>query len=121
MRRALGPQKALLKTESGRGDRLLGTWNVRGQHPEALPAASREIRVSEHAAVTNFPVNVTNLIGRSANVRLLRDLISTYRVVTLTGADSIGKTAPGDRGGFDDAGTPRPTGRSVLRVTVSRD
>jgi len=30
VRRALGPYKALLKTESGRGYRLLGTWTTRG-------------------------------------------------------------------------------------------
>ena len=42
---------------------------------------------------TNFPVIVTRLVGRSAAVQRVRDLVSAYRVVTLTGPGGIGKTA----------------------------
>ena len=42
--------------------------------------------------MTNFPATVTRLIGRSAAITRLRDLISAYRAVTLTGPGGIGKT-----------------------------
>src|SRR6185369_5322270 len=35
---------------------------------------------------------VTSLVGRSEAVRQVRDLLSAYRVVTLTGPGGIGKT-----------------------------
>jgi predicted ATPase len=48
--------------------------------------------LNEHPA-SNFSGVVTSLIGRSAATRLVRDLISAYRVVTLTGPGGIGKTS----------------------------
>src|SRR6516164_9339785 len=44
-----------------------------------------QLRGSKQSPATNFPVIDTGLIGRSPAVRLLRDLVSAYRVVTLTG------------------------------------
>ena len=41
---------------------------------------------------SNFPVLVTGLVGRAAAMQKLRDLISAYRVVTVTGPGGIGKT-----------------------------
>src|SRR5262249_23921713 len=43
-------------------------------------------------APTNLPVIVGKLIGRSTAVQRVRDLVSAYRVVTLTGAGGMGKT-----------------------------
>src|ERR1700679_1802722 len=37
VRKALGPNRSLLKTESGRGYRLLGDWTVRRQGAAAPP------------------------------------------------------------------------------------
>ena len=60
--------------------------------------------------MTNFPAAVTRLIGRTAAVARLRDLMSAYRVVTLTGPGGIGKTslalkvARGVVGEFADGG-----------------
>jgi predicted ATPase len=42
---------------------------------------------------TNFPPASSDLIGRSSAVRHLQDLLSAYRVVTLTGPGGIGKSA----------------------------
>ena len=91
LRKALGPFRVMLKTESGRGYRLLQNWTVRRQD-EAVPSVVPEpLRENRGAAATNFPVIVTRLIGRSATAKRLRDLVSAWRVVTLTGPGGIGK------------------------------
>ena len=93
IRKALGPSRNLLKTEPGRGYRLLGDWTVRRQDAETLPVGRRPVLRVGASAVTNFPETVTRLIGRTAAVARLRDLLSAYRVVTLTGPGGIGKTS----------------------------
>jgi predicted ATPase/DNA-binding winged helix-turn-helix (wHTH) protein len=93
VRKALGPHRGLLKTEAGRGYRLLGDWTVR-RHDAAQPlVAPLQMRLTGEAPPTNFPALVTSLVGRSTAVQRLHDLISAYRVVTLTGPGGIGKTA----------------------------
>ena len=91
--RRLAPYRDLLRTESGRGYRLLGDWAAR-LHGTAKPSVGPHlIRVIENAPATNFPASVTRLVGRSAAAQKLQDLISAYRLVTLTGPGGIGKTA----------------------------
>ncbi len=93
VRRALGADRDLLKTVSGRGYRLLGVWKVRGDDvirgnlDPARPAATPGPSVQ-----TNLPLRSSDLIGRSRAVEQLRDLVSAYRLVTLTGPGGIGKT-----------------------------
>jgi predicted ATPase/DNA-binding winged helix-turn-helix (wHTH) protein len=103
VRKALGPHRALLKTESGRGYRLLGTWTVRDRSappaappvaPAPAPAPAPPMQTGEGAlSTTNFPMVIVPLVGREAAAWRLRDLVSAYRVVTLTGPGGIGKTA----------------------------
>jgi predicted ATPase/DNA-binding winged helix-turn-helix (wHTH) protein len=93
VRKALGPYRGLLKTESRRGYRLLGNWTVRYHEPANPPVGLRPLRITGKGPATNFPATVTRLVGRSAAVQRLQDLISAYRVVTLTGTGGIGKTA----------------------------
>jgi predicted ATPase len=52
----------------------------------------QRIRVDGETPVSNLPAPVTRLIGRRAAVARLRDLVSAYRAVTLTGPGGIGKT-----------------------------
>ena len=110
IRKALGPYRNLLKTESGRGYRLLGDWTVRRQETAKPPVGLQGMRVDGDSPVTNFPATVTRLIGRTAAVAQLRDLVSAYRVVTLAGPGGIGKTslalkvARGVVGEFADGG-----------------
>ena len=92
IRKALGPYRGLLKTESRRGYRLLGDWTVRHHAAARPPVGLQPVRVSGESPVTNFPVIVTRLVGRSAAVQQLRNLVSAYRIVTLTGPGGIGKT-----------------------------
>ena len=83
----------MLKTASRRGYRLLGDWIVRRHGAAKPPVGLPRIQVDRQSAATNFPVTVTRLVGRSAAVQQLQDLISAYRIVTLTGPGGIGKTA----------------------------
>src|SRR5499427_1970972 len=93
VRRALGPYRSLLKTESRRGYRLLGDWTVRRRDAARPPVGLRQIRATGESPATNFPAAVAPLIGRSAAQQRLQDLVSAYRVVTLTGPGGIGKSA----------------------------
>ena len=86
IRKALGPLRTLLKTESRRGYRLLGNWAVRSLTPRCLPSPAA-------TPASNLPAMITRLVGRSADIRRLTDLVSAYRVICLTGPGGIGKTA----------------------------
>src|SRR5580692_8879002 len=66
VRKALGPYRNLLKTESRRGYRLLGSWTVRHHDAPALPAGLQRISTGDESPRTNFPASVTRLVGRAA-------------------------------------------------------
>jgi predicted ATPase/DNA-binding winged helix-turn-helix (wHTH) protein len=118
LRKALGHRRAMLKTETGRGYRLLGDWSIRHDRPSEasvipFPPSAGAIRSppsppAARASTGNLPVPVARLIGRSAALPLIRELLSTSRVVTLTGPGGIGKTtlalhvARGRPTSFDD-------------------
>ena len=92
IRKALGAERGLLRTVSGRGYRLLGNWVAKPQSiatdlvDPGLPHTLFE------AFPGNLPVSGSELIGRAAAVQHLQDVLSAYRVVTLTGPGGIGKT-----------------------------
>ncbi len=102
IRKALGPRRSMLKTESGRGYRMLGSWTAR---PDTGRAYADTVRtypvevapepVSAEPVQGNLPLAASKLIGRDNVLRKVRDLLSAYRVVTLTGAGGIGKTTLG--------------------------
>jgi predicted ATPase/DNA-binding winged helix-turn-helix (wHTH) protein len=91
LRKILGSDRGMLRTVSGRGYRLLGAWEARRQSTssENGPLVSTE---SRRPFQTNLPEATSQLIGRDAAEQHLRDLLSTHRVVTLTGPGGIGKT-----------------------------
>jgi predicted ATPase/DNA-binding winged helix-turn-helix (wHTH) protein len=89
IRKAFGQDRAMLETASGRGYRLLGSWTLRHRDTASAASAGRE---PETAPANNFPLVITRLIGRAAAARQLQDLVSAYRVVTLTGPGGIGKS-----------------------------
>src|ERR1700688_4669064 len=93
VRKALGQDRAMLKTVSGRGYRLLGSWTPQQREGTAAPVYSPVTRTSGAPPANNFPPHITRLIGRAAACQFVRDLVSAYRVVTLTGPGGIGKTA----------------------------
>ena len=91
IRKALGADRGLLNTVSGRGYRLLGNWTVEqsGQTEHRVDAG----RKPRHPYRTNVPIAAAALIGRSASKQHLLNVLSAYRVVTLTGPGGIGKSA----------------------------
>lgn len=89
IRKALGTDRGLLKTVSGRGYRLLGRWHVHevtGQRPGLAESGPKQ------PFRTNVPIAGSTLIGRNASRQQLLDVLSAYRVVTLTGPGGIGKS-----------------------------
>jgi predicted ATPase/DNA-binding winged helix-turn-helix (wHTH) protein len=93
VRKALGADRAMLKTSPGRGYRLIGGWKARhGEAAETPPALPQRPQSAERPP-TNFPLIVTRLVGRSMAVQRVHDLLSAYRVVTVTGPGGMGKTA----------------------------
>lgn len=92
IRRALGPDREMLKTVSRRGYQLLGDWTVR-QQKQPGETFLAQIRANLAQPIKgNLPAAASALIGRSVALERLRELLSTYRVVTLTGLGGIGKS-----------------------------
>jgi predicted ATPase/DNA-binding winged helix-turn-helix (wHTH) protein len=95
-RKALGPDRKLLQTASGRGYRLLGEWVAKPDTaipPAAIPPTAIQAGSPEPQRRGNMPGPGSELIGRALAVQHLRDLLSAYRAVTLTGPGGIGKTS----------------------------
>lgn len=93
LRRALGSDRGLLKTAYARGYRLLGSWSFEQRdmvtaHPPELASDLPAVRPARN----NLPVAGSALIGRSAAVHLLGELLSEHRLLTLSGVGGIGKT-----------------------------
>lgn len=93
IRKALGVDRNLLRTASGRGYRLVGTWTPRVQTASADPAHSEPVATAKQPFRTNLPAAVSDLVGRADAARHLTGVLSAYRAVTLTGPGGIGKTA----------------------------
>jgi hypothetical protein len=93
VRKALGQDRAMLKTVSGRGYRLLGSWTPQHWEGTAARVDSPLTRTSGVPPATNFRPLISHPIGRAGAAQVVRDLVSAYRVVTLTGPGGIGKTS----------------------------
>src|SRR5918997_145923 len=92
VRKALGRDRALLKTAYGRGYRLLGAWRRREVGTPVDGATSAPVQRPATPFQGNLPLAASALIGRNAALHHVRDLMSAYRLVTLTGVGGIGKT-----------------------------
>ena len=107
IRKALGADRAMLKTQFGRGYRLLGHWIPRPDDARADPTSFELAKPPAQPVQGNLPAPASDLIGRDAAVQHLLNLVSAYRVVTLTGAGGIGKSrlaleiAHSSRSGYD--------------------
>jgi predicted ATPase/DNA-binding winged helix-turn-helix (wHTH) protein len=93
IRKALGSDRELLKTVSGRGYRLVGAWIPREEKPVAQRAHRGPGFVARQPFRTNLPAATSDLVGRTSAAGHLLNVLSHHRVVTLTGAGGIGKTA----------------------------
>jgi predicted ATPase/DNA-binding winged helix-turn-helix (wHTH) protein len=94
IRKALGPDRGMLKTASGRGYRLLGSWTIQQEEQKsAEPIYFERAQKSARPFQTNLLSRTSDLIGREGAMQQLRNLLSAYRAVTLTGPGGIGKTS----------------------------
>src|ERR1700744_746132 len=93
IRKALGADRGMLKTQFGRGYRLLGSWKIiePGREPARL-LGQEGVRPPPAPFRPTVPPPADSLIGRAGAVQYLRELLGAYRVVTLTGPGGIGKT-----------------------------
>src|ERR1700675_406633 len=93
IRKALGPDRGMLKTASGRGYRLIGSWTLQQESATSADSIDLEpVRSPGEPFQTNLPAAASELVGRTIAVQHLRDLLSAHRLVTLTGPGGIGKT-----------------------------
>jgi predicted ATPase/DNA-binding winged helix-turn-helix (wHTH) protein len=93
VRKALGPDRGMLRTVQGRGYRLVGTWEIsRSTSPIREVESGPAVAPAAPSFLNNLPTAGTDLIGRAQNVQELQDLLSAYRVITLTGPGGIGKS-----------------------------
>ena len=92
IRKALGSERGLISTISGRGYRLLGDWQIRDKSVPDGPLRIGDEQTSVDHISTNIPVPMDDLIGRETAVQRLLELVSENRLVTLTGPGGIGKT-----------------------------
>jgi predicted ATPase/DNA-binding winged helix-turn-helix (wHTH) protein len=84
LRKALGPDRTLVRTVARYGYQLCG--------PLRVVSASTGVS-AEPATRTNLPMRVTELIGREAELVAICALANTHRLLTLSGAGGIGKTS----------------------------
>ncbi|HTS52168.1 MAG TPA: winged helix-turn-helix domain-containing protein [Burkholderiales bacterium] len=82
LRRALGPDRDLIRTVPGRGYQFTGE----------IRAAAGMVVATPRLPPTNLPEPVSELIGRDAEMGEVADLAAAHRLITLTGAGGVGKT-----------------------------
>lgn len=91
LRSALGADRNLIRTVSGRGYQFVGELRSESEDTEERGRLRPAAR-SEALPRTNVPEPVSELIGRDEELAEIAELIGRHRLVTLTGAGGIGKT-----------------------------
>ena len=96
LRKAFAADRGLIRTAAGRGYQFTGEIRTASASPDAEPTAE----MAEAAPVptrppTNLPEQISELIGRDAELAEILGLSASHRLVTLTGAGGIGKTRLG--------------------------
>jgi predicted ATPase/DNA-binding winged helix-turn-helix (wHTH) protein len=92
IRKALGPDRDMLKTVSGRGYQLLGGWTVRQQTVAVDSQSIQTGRDLVRPVASNLPAVASELIGRSSALQHLAELTSEHHVISLSGPGGIGKS-----------------------------
>ena len=92
IRKALGPDRTLLKNTAGRGYRLLGSWTTKEEKNPPATALSGRLPTPGPFPHGGLPSLASNMVGRDSAMQQLEDLVSAFRVVTLAGPGGIGKT-----------------------------
>ena len=90
LRKALGPERGLIRTVSGRGYQF--TAEISTAPASLEKGVTSGVAAPAILSPTNLPAPVSELIGRGDELRELLSLTHAHRLVTLTGAGGIGKT-----------------------------
>jgi DNA-binding winged helix-turn-helix (wHTH) protein len=92
LRAALGPDRDLIHTVSGRGYQFIGEIQFLSVAGDERASLGLEQAESGAIAPTNVPAPVSELIGRDDELAEVANLMGAHRLVTLTGPGGIGKT-----------------------------
>jgi predicted ATPase/DNA-binding winged helix-turn-helix (wHTH) protein len=96
LRDALGADRELIRTISGRGYQFTGEIRALAASPHMQAVAGTVVPVSAPPRPpTNLVEPVSELIGREGEFEGVLGLAAAHRLVTLTGAGGIGKTRLG--------------------------
>src|SRR5712664_1732423 len=96
LRNALGADRNLISTISGRGYQFTGEIRTVAASPDAPAVAKAAAPVpAAPRSLTNLAEPVSALIGREVEFEEILGLTAAHRLVTLTGAGGIGKTRLG--------------------------
>jgi hypothetical protein len=88
---ALAPAQDLLDLGVYRLRDLSGAEHLFQVRADGLPSEFSPLRTLE-AIPGNLPVQSTSLVGRTAEVKEVVELVRAHRLVTLTGVGGVGKT-----------------------------
>jgi len=93
LRMALGGDRDLVRTVSGRGYQFIGEVRVvPSRADEHAGAGAGATKPGSAVPRTNVPEPLSELIGRDDEIGEALNLAAAHRLVTLTGAGGIGKT-----------------------------
>jgi DNA-binding winged helix-turn-helix (wHTH) protein len=93
LRRVLAPDRALIRTVTGRGYLFTGDIRTVSAYTYApATVGSAQQAFTPFRPQTNLPEPVSELIGRDVELGEILGLIASHRLVTLAGAGGIGKT-----------------------------
>src|SRR5947207_15088755 len=92
LRMALGADRDLVRTVSGRGYQFIGEVRPVPSAGDNAGAAAVATKPASAVPMTNLPEPVSELIGRDDEIGEILSLAAAHRLVTLTGAGGIGKT-----------------------------
>src|SRR5712671_4343121 len=96
LRNALGADRNLIRTVSGRGYQFTGEISTVAASPDTHAVAGTAVQApAPLRPLTNLTEPVSELIGRDVEFEEILGLSAAYRLVTLTGAGGIGKTCLG--------------------------
>jgi predicted ATPase/DNA-binding winged helix-turn-helix (wHTH) protein len=96
LRAALGTERELIRTVSGRGYQFTGEIrNLSASPDERAGMGMAAAPPASALPPTNLPEPVSELIGRAVELDEILDLSTSHRLVTLVGPGGIGKTRLG--------------------------
>jgi predicted ATPase/DNA-binding winged helix-turn-helix (wHTH) protein len=92
LRMALGADRDLVRTVSGRGYQFIGEASPVPSAGDNAGADAVATKPASAVPMTNLPEPLSELIGRDDEIGEILNLATAHRLVTLTGAGGIGKT-----------------------------